>query len=78
MVGAYYLASPESSEYRTYWLCVRKPVHDKKRGLHLLRILKIVFVLLLQGGVQSILGAEVRYSTRDTLTGTVVRQNLGA
>ena len=37
-------------------------MQDRKIDLHLLRVVKIVRVLLLQGGIQSILRTEVRYA----------------
>ena len=60
--GTYCLASPGSIEYQTYRLSVNKRLHEEENDLHLLRIVKIVLVILLQGSIQSILGAKVRYA----------------
>jgi len=43
---------------------------------HLLRIVKIVLILLLQGGIQSVLGAKVGYAARYTWTGSKFRWKL--
>ena len=58
----YHLASPGSIECQTCGFNVKKRTRDRKWDLHLLRIVKIVLVLLLQGGIQSVLGAKVGYT----------------
>lgn len=71
--GAYRLASPGSIECQTYSLSVKERMHNKRSDLHLLRIVKIVLILLLQGGIQPVLGAKVGYAARDTLTDSQLR-----
>jgi len=56
---------------------VRERTHDKKRDPHLLRIVKIVLVLLLQGGIQPVFGAKIRYPARDALTSSELGRKLG-
>ena len=60
--GAYHLASPGNIECRTYRLYVKKRIREKKSYPHLLRIIKVVLVLLLQGGIQPVFGAKIRYA----------------
>jgi hypothetical protein len=67
--GAYHLASPGNIECQTYQLQVNKLTQEKKSDLHLLRIVKIVLILLLQGGIQPVLRTKVRYAAGDTLAG---------